>query len=155
MARRAIVLLSLISLGLTGMLGSAWADGNGNTDHKVQICKLVGKPTPGDVERVKGGKQPIVVDEHALNGPHFSDAQQSPQFPGPCAAAPPVTPPTPPGPPGPPAAPKVQAAAPQVQAAAPKVPAAAPAPAAPRAPVAAVPAPAPAAAVRAAPPVTG
>ena len=100
MPKRATVLLSLIALGLTGMVGSARADGNGNTDHKVSICKLVGKPTPGDVERVKGGKQPIVVDEHALNGNHFSDAQQSPQFPGPCAAAPP----TPPAPPAPPAA---------------------------------------------------
>jgi hypothetical protein len=127
MARRAIVLLSLISLGLTGMLGSAWADGNGNTDHKVQVCKLVGKPTPGDVERVKGGKQPIVVDEHALNGPHFSDAQQSPLFPGPCAAAP--TPPVSP-----------QAAPEQVPAAA----AVAPRPAAP-----------PAAPVAGAPRVTG
>jgi hypothetical protein len=146
MPRRAIVLFSLISLGLTGMLGSAWADGNGNTDHKVQICKLVGKPTPGDVERVKGGKQPIVVDEHALNGNHFSDAQDSPQFPGPCA----VTPPTPPGPPTPaagPAAPRPVAPA----AAAPSRPSAVtPSPA--RAPAVAA---APAAAVAGQPRVTG
>jgi hypothetical protein len=143
MGKRAIVLLSLVGLGLSGMLGTAWGDGNGNTDHKVEVCKLVrtpdGQPGQGGAEEIKGGKQPIVVDSHALNGQgNFSDAQES--LTGPCPQAPP-------GPQAPGAAPKAPGAAPKAPAAA----AAAPVPA--RAPaVAAAPAAAP---VQAAPRVTG
>ena len=78
-SRKLIAGLGAIALGaavVVSMPGAAQAD---NNDHKVWVCKYVGKP--GVNETLKRGKNPILVDYNATGmdqptvGAWFNDAQ--------------------------------------------------------------------------------
>ncbi|WP_300082222.1 LPXTG cell wall anchor domain-containing protein [Propioniciclava sp.] len=78
-SRKLIAGLGAIALGaavVVSMPGAAQADSN---DHKVWVCKYVGKP--GVNETLKRGKNPILVDYNATGmdqptvGAWFNDAQ--------------------------------------------------------------------------------
>src|SRR5665647_707681 len=67
---------AVVAAGLLVMLGGGMATAqasNGGQDHQSWVCKYVG--TPGVDERLKRGKQPILVDTSATVGSWFKDGQ--------------------------------------------------------------------------------
>ena len=69
---------AVVAAGLLVLLGGGMATAqasNGGQDHQSWVCKYVGKP--GVDERLKGGKQPIIVDTSATVGTWFNDGQNN------------------------------------------------------------------------------
>ena len=69
---------AVVAAGLLVLLGGGMATAqasNGGQDHQSWVCKYVG--TPGVDERLKEGKQPIIVDTSATVGTWFNDGQNN------------------------------------------------------------------------------
>ena len=69
---------AVVAAGLLVLLGGGMATAqasSGGQDHQSWVCKYVSKP--GVDERLKEGKQPIIVDTSATVGTWFNDGQNN------------------------------------------------------------------------------